>query len=154
VTEPARFSSKEVVTALSGSLAEWIFAMLPLVVITIVATLGKLGSILESAEWAFGAAILSAQTLYRFVGGVARARRISLQRMLLGVALLLVGVVGPAHVVLVLVVTAEMRDKKVPHSLAVAQAVFFWVASALFVLLAAAAHLWSLDRPRNDNNAD
>lgn len=142
-----RFSSREVVTAVAGSTAEWIFAVLPLVVISIVmASLGKLHTIGESPEWAFGAAILSAQALYRFVGGVARARKISLDRMLLGVALLLVGVVGPANVLLVLVVVAEMRDKAVPHGLALAQAILFWLASLLFVVLAAAGNLWAIDR--------
>jgi hypothetical protein len=143
-----------VITAVAGSAAEWIFAMLPLVVIAIVmASVGKLNAIVESREWGLGAAILSAQALYRFVGGVARAKKISLDRMLLGVALLLVGIVGPTNVILVLVVVAEMRDKAVPEGLAVAQTVLFWLASLLFIFLAAAGNLWSMDRSRSDETA-
>lgn len=150
MTDRVTFSRREVATAFAGSLAEWIFAMLPLVVVSIVmANLGKLSEIYTSPEWAFGAAILSAQALYRFVGGVARARKISLERMLLGVALLLVAVVGPANMILVLVVMSEMKDHAVPHGLAVAQSVFFWVTSILFVLLATAAHLWTVDTAKH-----
>lgn len=130
------------------------FAMLPLVVVSIVmASLGKAGHIFESPEWAFGAAILSAQALYRFVGGIARARKISLDRMLLGVALLLVGVVGPSHVVLVVVVIAETGDKGVSQGLAIAQTVFFWLASLLFILLAAAGNLWSTEKAKRGEPA-
>jgi hypothetical protein len=131
-------------TAVFASTAEWLFAMLPLVVVSIVmAHLGKVNNLIESQEWAFGAAILSAQALVRFVGGVARARKISLERVLLGIALILVGVVGPANVVLVLVLVGELRDHQVSRGLGLAQVFLFGAASILFVMLAAAGHLWS-----------
>jgi hypothetical protein len=133
-----------VVTAITVSTAEWLFAMSPLVVVSIVmAHLGKFDRLPESAEWAFGAATLSAQALVRFVGGVARARKTSLERVLLGVALILVGVVGPANVILGLVLTGELQDGHVSDGLGFAQIVLFIVASVLFVILAAASHLWT-----------
>jgi hypothetical protein len=137
-------SVRSVVTAITVSAAEWLFAMSPLVVVSIIVIhLGKFNRLPESAEWGFGAATLSAQALVRFVGGVARARKTSLERVLLGVALILVGVVGPANVVLGLVLTSEFQYGHVDDGLGMAQIFLFLVSSLLFVILAAASHLWT-----------
>jgi len=123
--------------------------MFPLVVVAIVtAYIGHSSLLLKSPEWAFGAAILSAQALFRFVGGIARARRIALDRVLLGVAVILVAVVGPANVVLVLVVISDLNERTTARGglsdgLIVSQAIFFVLASALFIVLAAVANLWN-----------
>jgi hypothetical protein len=145
---------RETTTAIAGGIAEWIFAMLPLVVVGIVTIyLGQIELALDSPEWAFGAAILSAQALYRFVGGAIRARSISLERLLFGVAILLVGVVGPANVILVLVVIADIRDRTLSAGLCAAQLVWFGLASVVFVLLATISHIWSAQRTHRANAA-
>ena len=141
--------SRQVTSSVIGSIAEWLFAMFPLVVVAIVtAYIGHSSLLLKSPEWAFGAAILSAQALFRFVGGIARARRIALDRVLLGVAVILVAVVGPANVVLVLVVISDLNERTTARGglsdgLIVSQAIFFVLASALFIVLAAVANLWN-----------
>jgi len=147
-----RHSTGEVFSAIAVSTAEWLFAMLPLVVVGIVmAHLGKFTHFTESAEWAFGAAVLSAQSLVRFVGGVARAKGMSLERVLLGLAVLLVVVLGPTNVILGLVVRAELEHPGKDHGLALTQVLLFCIASLLFISLAAASHLWS-HAPKDSNS--
>jgi hypothetical protein len=139
-----RFSSRDVTTALAGALAEWLFAVLPLLVVTIVMThLGRASVVLESAEWAFGASILAGQALVRFVAGVVRAKKLSVNRVLLGVSAVLVFVVVPANIVLAVVIMAEVNEQHITSLLATMQAGLFFVSSALFILVAASAHLWT-----------
>lgn len=139
-----RFSSPEVFTAVAGALAEWFFAMLPLLVVTIVMThLGQSSRVLESAEWAFGASILAGQALVRFVGGVVRVKKLSIDRVLLGISAILVFVVVPANIILALVVMAEASSQHISSLLASAQAGLFLLSSVLFILVASFAHLWT-----------
>jgi hypothetical protein len=139
-----RVSSREAFTAVSGALAEWFFAMLPLLVVTIVMThLGKSSVVLESAEWAFGASILAGQALVRFFAGAVRARSLSMERVTLGISSILVFVVVPANIILALVIITEANDQHISSLLATSQAGLFVLASVLFVFVASFAHLWT-----------
>ena len=138
---------KDIKTAVFASLAEWLFAMLPLVVVAIVmGHLGRFHDLPESPEWSFGAAVLAAQALARFIGGVARARQISWNRVLFGIAGILVFLVVPANVVMAIVLLGELRGDHASFGLGVAQVLLFAAASVVFVILATAGHLWAHHR--------
>ena len=139
-----RVSSRETYTAIAGALAEWLFSILPLVVLSIVmAHLGSASKVLESAEWAFGASVLAGQGLVRFVAGVVRARQLALGRVLLGVAAVFVFVVVPANIILALVIVDEAQGHHITSLLATMQAGLFFIASLFFIAVAAFAHLWT-----------
>lgn len=138
------FTSHQVLTAIAGAVAEWFFAMLPLLVVTIVLThLGRSSMVLESAEWAFGASILAGQALVRLVAGVVRAKRLAIERVILGISTILVFVVVPANITLALVIITEASDQHISSLLATAQAGLFLLSSVLFILIASFAHLWT-----------
>lgn len=137
-------SSREISTALAGGLAEWLFAILPLIVLTIVmAHLGRLSTVLESAEWSFGASVLTGQSVVRFVAGALKARKLALPRVLLVISAVFVLVVVPSNTILALVVAGEANREPVSSLMATTQAGLFVIASVLFVLVAAFAHLWT-----------
>ena len=140
-----RVSQKELITAVAGAVGEWLFAMLPIVVVMIVmAHLEKISHMADSPEWAFGASILAGQTIARFVAGVHYAGRLSLDRVLLGISALSVVIVVPANIILVLVVlSVESETKNVSDLLSVLQIILFGLASIAFVLVATFAHLWA-----------
>ena len=140
-----RLSQREIVTAAAGAIGEWLFAMLPIVVIMIVmAHLERFSHMHQSPEWAFGASILAGQSIARFVAGIHSAGRLSLDRVLLGISAMLVILVVPANIVLVLVVlAAENEPAHVSDLLAVLQILLFCVSSVVFVLVATFAHLWT-----------
>jgi hypothetical protein len=141
---PKRFTHRQMVTALAGALAEWLFAALPLIVVIIVAAnFQRLDQVLQSPEWAFGAAVLAGQALIRFIAGFARSGETPLERVLFGAALLLIGTAVPAYIVLGQVVSTEYREEHLPMLLIVFQGVLFVISSLVFILVSAAASLWS-----------
>lgn len=148
---------REIWTAMAGALAEWLFAVLPLLVVAIVLlSLGKADAMFKSPEWAFGASVLAGQALVRFVAGVARARKLSLQRVLFGVSALLVAAVVPANVILALVMMGHEQHEGngVSLLLSTAQASLFLVASVVFTLVASISHLWTNQTKVADNDGE
>src|SRR3977135_1011795 len=140
----SKITSSEVRTAISGALAEWLFAIVPLMVLTIVMThLGRSSVVLESAEWAFGASVLAGQALVRFVAGAVSAKTLLLNRVLLGVSVVFVFVVVPANVILALVIVDEAHKQSISSLLATMQAGLFFIASVLFIIVSSFAHLWA-----------
>jgi uncharacterized membrane protein len=139
-----RLPSREVVTAIAGALAEWLFAVVPFVVLSIVFTHRGHGSVvLESSEWSFGASVLAGQGLVRFVSGIAKAKYLSVDRVLLGVSALFVFVVVPANIILALVLVDQENNKPISSLLATGQFALFFIASLLFIVAASFSHLWS-----------
>jgi hypothetical protein len=125
-------------------LAEWLFAFLPLVTVGIVlahVSEGSWSDVWESPEWSFGACVLAGQGVVRFVWGVAHARRVSLERALLGISLLVVGMVGPTQAILVLCLIDYHASRHLTAALTCLQIIAFVVASVAYLLIAAAAHL-------------
>lgn len=139
-----KLSSREVVTAIAGALAEWVFAMLPLLVVTIVMThLGRSSVVLESPEWAFGASILACQALMKFHVGVVGAKKLSTQRVMLGTSTILVFFVVPVNVILAIVIIDQVEKQHISSLLATTQAGLFLLSSALFILVASFGQLWT-----------
>ncbi len=148
---PEKISQKELITALAGAIGEWLFAMLPIIVIMIVmAHLEKLSLMAHSPEWSFGAAVLAGQTIARFVAGIHYAGKISLDRVLLGISVIIVGIVVPANIILVLVILSiESESRHVSDLLSVMQILLFCISSIAFVLVTTFSHLWA---KRNTSN--
>jgi len=141
-----RLPSRKVFTAVAGALAEWLFAIVPLIVLSIVLShLQHGGDVLESAEWSFGASVLAGQGVVRFVSGLVKGQDLSVDRVLLGVSAALVFVVVPANIVLALVLMnkEENPTKHLSSLMVTGQVSLFVVASLLFIVAASFGHLWS-----------
>jgi len=141
-----RLPSRKVFTAVAGAIAEWLFAIVPLIVLSIVLShLQHGGDVLESAEWSFGASVLAGQGVVRFVSGLVKGQHLSVDRVLLGVSAALVFVVVPANIVLALVLMNKEEDptKHLSSLMVTAQVSLFVVASLLFIVAASFGHLWA-----------
>lgn len=141
-----RLPSRDVITAIAGAIAEWLFAVVPLIVLSIVLShLGHGGDVLESAEWSFGASVLAGQGLVRFVSGLVKARHLSVDRVLLGVSSTLVFIVVPANIVLALVLMNKEENplKHLSSLMVTGQVGLFVLASMLFIVAASFGHLWA-----------
>jgi len=132
---------KVVLNALSIACAEFLFVLLPLIVITLVLIFKGEGfaEIAASHEWSIGSAILGGQTLVRFVSGLTKARRPSWQRVSLAVAGLFVLTVVPALVILAMII---IGGPKSPQWLIVGQFIGFFACTALFFLFGTLGHVW------------
>src|SRR5256885_5306599 len=77
---------------LAASVAEFLFVLVPLLVLTLVFRFqGKAwGSLFASPEWSFASALLFGQTVVKFVAGIASAGRKIKERVALFVSLVLV----------------------------------------------------------------
>jgi len=141
-----RLPSRKVFTAVAGALAEWLFAIVPLIVLSIVLShLQHGGDVLESAEWSFGASVLAGQGVVRFVSGLVKGQNLSVDRVLLGVSAALVFVVVPANIILALVLMNKEEDptKHLSSLMVTGQVSLFVVASLLFIVAASFGHLWA-----------
>ena len=141
-----RLPSRKVFTAVAGAIAEWLFAVVPLIVLSIVLShLKHGGDVLESAEWSFGASVLAGQAVVRFVSGLVKAQHLAVDRVLLGVSAALVFVVVPANIVLALVLMnkEENPTKHLSSLMVTGQVSLFVIASLLFIVAASFGHLWA-----------
>ena|SRR5215468_2172617 len=141
-----RLPSRDVFTAIAGALAEWLFAVVPLIVLAIVLShRHRGGDVFDSAEWSFGASVLAGQGLVRFVSGIVKARHLSVDRVLLGVSTIFVFIVVPANIVLALVLMdrEENPTENLSSLMVTGQAGLFLLASILFIVAAAFGHLWA-----------
>lgn len=145
-TKRERLPSRKVFTAVAGAIAEWLFAIVPLIVLSIVLShLQHGGDVLESAEWSFGASVLAGQGVVRFVSGLVKGQDLSVDRVLLGVSAALVFVVVPANIILALVLMNKEEDppKHLSSLMVTGQVSLFVVASLLFIVAASFGHLWA-----------
>ncbi len=136
-----RLRTAVVMNALAAACAELCFALLPLLVLVLVKFYmhNSLREVLASAEWSFGSAILSGQTLVRLVTGLSRGLPHNPTRLALVVAGFFVFAIVPALVVLALVIVA---DAHVPRWLVILQVCVFATSSSAFVVLGSIGHLW------------
>ena len=122
----------------AGPGPEYLFVALPLVVLTLVfVAMGKeLHSILASAEWSFGAAILFGQSITKLVSGVAHHGVERGDLLALIIALVIVFGLCPSLTVLALVLAKEE-----PSELLIAtQLILFAIGSVVFFVLGSAGH--------------
>src|SRR5258706_5428269 len=130
-----------VLNALASIAAEFLFALLPLIVLTFVLFFRgeHVFRIMASPEWSFGAAILGGQTLVKFVSGLSRSVRPNWHRVSLAVAALFVLSIVPALTILALVIIAAQSP---PPWLVAWQVIMFVVSIAMFVIFGTIGHLW------------
>jgi hypothetical protein len=117
--------------AFAGILAEYLFILLPLIVLALVRFFrGSFANVWSTPEWSFAASVLFGQTIVKFVSGVTNLDyRVSWQVVGLSVTIMIVLGLVPALVVLSFALVAEQQTL----SLAVAQLVLFGVATFLFL---------------------
>ena len=129
---------------LSGLAAEVAFAVLPLfVVLMVLAHADHSRHLFMSPEWSFGAAILSGQSLMKFVSGLARGGKAAKGPVALVLALVIVFGLVPS--LLVLYITLQTREANADPSrwLQFFQVVLFGGAAAMYLLLGTIGETWT-----------
>ncbi len=119
--------------------AEFLFVLLPLIVLTFVhLSWGEktVHSVLESAEWSFGASVLFGQAIVKLVSGATRQGSDNWGTIVLIVSLVLVLGLVPSLVILAMILLHEPPS----ITLVVEQLVFFVAGSVAFFLLGAIGH--------------
>ena len=130
-----------VLNAVAGIGAELLFALLPLIVITLVLSFKEKSvfEVLASPEWSFGSAILYGQTLMKFVSGLARSPKPSWQRVSLAVAALFVLTIVPTLVILAMIIISAEHPQR---WLVICQVVMFVLSMIVFFVFGTIGHLW------------
>jgi len=130
---------KATIDALSGTVAELLFVVLPLIVLSVVGVLRNrmVWEIVSNPEWSFAAAILFGQAAVRFVSGAARHGAENWQRVVLAISLILVVGLVPSLVVMTLVLLSAAPAVALVSS----QMGFFTAGAVAFVAFGSAGHL-------------
>jgi hypothetical protein len=127
------------------TLAEFVFILVPLIVIAVVSFftggggLSFLRRLVFSSEWAFGSAILFGQTILKIVEGALRAELVKAGRVVFTISLVLVFGLIPSLTVLALIIQEEEQliYQSSFHAsnllLHVSQTILFVAASAVFI---------------------
>ena len=129
-----------------GLLAEVVFAVLPLLVVSVVmAELHKPGRIVSSPEWSFAAAILFGQSIVRFMTGFAHGGRAKPGPVALAVSLIIVLGLTPSLMVLSAILRAEaagMGHDGPEGWIAWIQILFFAASAVTYLGLSAIGEAW------------
>jgi len=143
---PARTRNKPAFgEAAVSALPELTFAILPLLVLTLVFVyLGEdVPKILASPEWSFGSAVLFGQAIVRFVSGMIQSGKAKSEMVALVVSMLLVLGLVPSLAVLALVLhAAEGPSQAVPKWLVDAQVVQFVGGIIVYLWFGGMGGLW------------
>jgi chromate transport protein ChrA len=127
----------DLIAAIVGVLPELLFALLPLVVLTIVLLYsGKsFKDIISSPEWSFGSAVLCGQAVVRLVSGISRSEGANPQWVALAVAGLLVIALVPSLIVLAVVLHAHaVQEHLLPTWLTGLQIALFLLSVLVFLV--------------------
>ncbi|AOT10439.1 hypothetical protein [Pseudoalteromonas luteoviolacea] len=117
-------------------LTEYLFILLPFIVIGIVKTYSAdFRGFIEAPDWSFAASILFGQLLVKLVSGSLIHQKVIWQRVSLLIALILVFGLIPSLTTLTLILISEGKSSFVIY----AQVFLFVVASILFFILGSAA---------------
>lgn len=92
-----------------GVIAESLFVLLPLLVLTIVLLYKgrSLRELLASPEWSFGTVIFIGQALVKLVSGLSQANRLVWEKVAFVVSILIVLGLAPSLIILALVLTTD-----------------------------------------------
>lgn len=126
----------------AGIVAELLFVLLPLVVITIIrlVDLETIGAIMRLPDWSFASAVLFGQSIVKLVGGVAAQRSPGRwEAISLVVSILVVLGLVPALVVLALTLSLESP----PSGLIILQVLLFVVSIGVFATIGRLGHAMS-----------
>ncbi|WP_394752246.1 hypothetical protein [Crenothrix sp.] len=128
--------------ALYALLADLLFIVLPLVVISIVdVSVGRsLFAIIESPELSFGSAVLFGQTIIKVVTGFAHSKPTGAEQPVFIIALIIVFGLVPSLVVLALLLSIT----PIPYELQLAQAFIFSLGIVVFLFFGVNWHALSL----------
>src|SRR5882672_5298110 len=116
-------------------LGELLLTVLPLIVLAMVGlTLGKgWVHVIQSPEWAFGAAVLFGQTVFKLVAGVIKGGSQLWEEIGLIVVLVIVAGLVPSLVVLALRLTVDTPTA----AMTISQSVLFLLSAIVFLVLGA-----------------
>jgi hypothetical protein len=117
--------------AFLGIVAEYLFVLLPLIVLVLTRFFrGHVSEVFSAAEWSFAAAILFGQTIVKFVSGITKLDyKIGWQGVAVVVSLLIVLGLVPSLVALSVVLVSAQSSA----GLTIFQLVFFVLATAVFL---------------------
>jgi hypothetical protein len=139
--------------ALLATMAEFLFVLLPLVVLAFVLlmTENKTHNLMTTPEWSFGAAILFGQAVQKVAAASARTQAYAWEKTTLLVSVLLIFGLVPSLITLALVINAE--DLHGTSTLAYCQIILFALGSLVFMILGSVSHylLFHKDQPRSNN---
>lgn len=123
--------------------AEYLFILLPILTLFfVIATVGSTHhNLLETSEWAFGAAVLFGQTIQKVATAASRTRAYTWQKAIFLITALMVFGLLPSLVTLGFVIHLP----KTPQSLSLVQIALFWVGTASFLLFGSISHALLLE---------
>ena len=129
---------------LAGLAAEVAFAVLPLLVVSMVLIHTEHSTRMFAApEWSFGAAVLFGQTLVKFMSGLARGGAAATGPVALIVALLVVFGLVPSLFTLIMTLQAVETRTDPARWLQFFQVILFCVASIMYMLLGTIGEAWN-----------
>jgi hypothetical protein len=128
-------------------ISELLFVILPFIIIFMLfAYKGKIWQMLEISEWAFAAAVLSGQTLAKFISGIlANYTNFREKRVTLYVVILIVFLISPSLSILVLVLIEKEASGPTTNPLSIwlvyAQLFMFALAVIAYLVLGGVGEL-------------
>jgi hypothetical protein len=124
----------QVLDRYTQALTEFLFVLLPLVVLTVCWALNGKGpaDILDETEWSFATCVLLGQAMVKHIAAVRRAGTARADKMILVIAIVLIFGLVPA---LVLVAYSLNLRHPVSRSFVTIQMIYFVAAAVVFVLL-------------------
>ena len=131
------------VKTLAGLVAEVAFAILPLLVVTMVLLRAERSyKVFAAPEWSFGAAILFGQALTKFMVGLARGGDAASGPVALTVALVVVFGLAPSLFVLNAALEMAEAGKFLGVGMQASQVVLFSLGAIVYLLLGVVGESW------------
>jgi len=101
---------------LKSALAESLFVLLPLMIISLVfAIKGDLPEVPNQAEWAFGATVLSGQSIIKIVLAVSKVQTPRISNAILLITCIIIILLVPSLIILTLMLTLNPIPKGLPE---------------------------------------
>lgn len=128
--------------ALFEASTEIVISVLPIIVVLLVmAYLGKPVKVFQKPEWAFGAAIFFGQALVRLLAALTEEHRtLQVGQVVLFAAIVLVFGLAPSLLTLVIVIHSIEQAGTTPLFFQVLQVILFAVSAFVYVVVGAVSH--------------